>query len=264
MNEQSDGADHPVLPDETTDGSEERPPRPRSTILRLMMAVAVVAILLAAAQGLSGIVLVFALAILALIGVRWVLCLDQREIATFGFWVIAVFANVLYAAACVTPDSTYFGILLIVWLVIVMPAIIRQGISWANGSLHGKAVPNGTRHAAVVSVIFLAVLPVLTLLTSWPLHLNFLIARPSLERLADRVDAGGAVVAPVRTGLFQIVDSAVDPITGNVGLIINRARHGRSGLVRVRPGTPPDDRGPIDGSRLDVPLGGGWRYRQED
>jgi hypothetical protein len=264
MNDLSDGADRPVFPDETMDGAEERPPRARSSILRLMMAVAVVAILLAAGQGLNGIVLVFALAFLALFGVRWVLLRGQREIATLGFWVLAVFANVLYVAACIAPDSTYFGILLLGWLVIVMPAIIGQGMSWANGSLRGNVLLNRSRRTAVVSVIFLAVLPVLTLLTSWPLHLTFLIARPSLESLADRIDAGGAVVAPVRVGLLQIVDSAVAPMTGNVGLIIKRARHGSRGLVRVRPGTPPDVRGPIDGSRLDVPLGEGWWYRQED
>jgi hypothetical protein len=90
-----------------------------------------------------------------------------------------------------------------------------------------------------------------------------LIARPKLDRLANRVDAGSAV-APVRVGLFWIVGSDVDPLTGNAGLIINPARHGRTGLVRIRPGAPPDPRGPIAGSDQDVHLGGGWQYRQGD
>jgi hypothetical protein len=262
MNKLSD-EQHPELSDETMYGPDERPHRTRFTILRLMMAVAVVAILLAVADGLRGIVLVLAVTFLALFGVRWVLLQDQRTIASLGFWVFAVFANVLYAAACITPNSTYFGILFVGWLFIVMPAIIGHGMSWANGSTHGKSVPKRSGHQAVLLVMLLAVLPVLTLLTNWPLRLAFVITRPGLESLANRVDAGSAV-GPVRIGLFQFVGSDVDPITGNVGLIINPVRHRRTGLVRVRPGTPPDPRGPIEGSDLDVPLGGGWRYRQQD
>ena len=263
MNELSD-EELQELPDENVDGSDERPPRARFTILSLMMAVAAVAILLAAADGLRGIVLVLAVTFLALFGVRWVLLQDQREIASLGFWVLVVFANVLYAAACIVPTSTYFGILFLLWFVMIMPAIFGQGMDWVKRSTHGKSVPNRTGHPALLLVMFLAMFPGVTLLTYWPLHLAFLVARPRLENLADRVDAGSAVVAPVRVGYFQIVDSAVDPLSGNVGLITNPVRHGRTGLVRVRPGTPPDARGPIAGSRLDVSLGGGWRYRQQD
>ena len=212
---------------------------------------------------LRGILLILAITFLVLFGVRWVVRLDQREIGSLGFWALAVFANVLYAVACTTPNSAYFGVLILGWLVFVMPAIIGQGTSWANRSTQGKSVPTRTGHPVVLSVVFLAVLPIVTLLTYWPLHLAFLIARPRLDRLANRVDAGSAV-APVRVGLFRIVGSDVDPLTGNVGLIINPARHGRTGLVRIRPGAPPDPRGPIAGSDQDVPLGGGWRYRQGD
>ena len=257
MNEPVDGASS------LDEGSDERPRRARFTILRLMIAVAVVAILLAAAEGLRGVVLVLALTSLVLFGVGWVLRLDQREIGSMGFWVLAVFANVLYAVACTTPNSTYFGVLILGWLVIVMPAIFGQGMSWANRSIREKFVPKRTGHPAVFSVMFLAVLPIVTLLTCWPLHMAFLIARPRLEILANRVDAGSAVL-PIRVGVFQIVGSDVDSLTGNVGLIINPARHGRTGLVRIRPGSPPDTRGPIAGSDLDVVLGGGWRYRQGD
>ena len=258
MNEPSDGSSSlPQVPG-------ERPRRARFTILGLMLAIAVVAILLAAAEKLRGVELVLALTFLALLVVQWVLLQDQRQIASIGFWVLAVFANVLYAIACTAPNFTYFVILFLGWLVIVMPAIIRLGMSWANGLTRGKSIPKRTGHPAMLSVIFLALLPIVTLLTYWPLHLAFLIARPGLESVADRVDAGGAVGAPVRVGFFQIVDSAVDPLSGNVGLIINPVRHGRTGLVRVRPGSPPDTRGPIAGSDLDVVLGGGWRYRQGD
>ena len=247
-------------------------PATRFTILRLMMAVAAVAILLAAALGLRGVLLVLGLTFIVLFGFRWVLAQDQRDIATLGFWVLAVLANLLYAAACSTPDSAYFGVLFLGWLVIVMPAILGQGMSWANRSMRPRSVPKRFGHPAVLLVMFLAVLPFVSLVTFWPLHLAFLIARPQLERLADRVEATSAVgtpgrmvlFQPIRVGWFKIVDSAVDPLSGNVGLVINPARHGRSGLVRVRPGSPPDPRGPIAGSVLDVPLGGGWRYRQQD
>jgi hypothetical protein len=117
---------------------------------------------------------------------------------------------------------------------------------------------------AVLLVMFLAVLPVVTLVTYWPFHVAFLIARPRLESLANRVDAGSAVFAPIWVGLFQFVGSDVDPVTGIVGLIISPARHGRTRLVRARPGNSPDALGPIEGSDLDVPLGNGWRYRQQE
>jgi hypothetical protein len=246
------------------DDPDDRPPRARFTILKLMMAVAVVAILLAVAEGLRGIILVLACTFLALFGVRWVLLRDQREIASLGFWTFAVLANLLYAGASISPDSKYFYILFLGWLVIVMPAIIGQGMSWANGSPHGKSVPKQTARAAVFLVMFLAVLPAVTLLSYWPLRLAFLIARPRLENLANRVDAGSTVGAPIGVGLFQIVNSDVDPMTGNVGLIINPVRHGRTGFVRVRPGNRPDAPGPIEGSELDVPLDGAWRYRQQE
>jgi hypothetical protein len=35
-------------------------------------------------------------------------------------------------------------------------------------------------------------------------------------------------------------------------------------LVRVRPSNRPDAPGPIEGSELDVPLDGAWRYRQQE
>lgn len=38
----------------------------------------------------------------------------------------------------------------------------------------------------------------------WPLHLSYLVARPGLERLAQRLRAGETIPVPVRVGLIMV------------------------------------------------------------
>ena len=118
--------------------------------------------------------------------------------------------------------------------------------------------------AAWVSVGVLAFLPLLTLVTLWPLLLGFVTARPALEHLADQVAAGRTIAYPQQVGLFRIAGSVVDHVSGNVGLLIDPNPSGYTGFVRVRPGTPSNARGPIIGSDLNVDLSAGWSYRGDD
>jgi hypothetical protein len=103
-----------------------------------------------------------------------------------------------------------------------------------------------------------------TVRSLWPLHLAFLAARPALEHLADRVYAGQATGFPRWAGPFRVARTAVDPVTGNVGLMIDPNPGGPTGLVRICPGSPPDPRGPFGWDDLRVDLGWGWEYREED
>src|SRR5262245_6908130 len=106
------------------------------------------------------------------------------------------------------------------------------------------------------------------LLTPWPLRLAFLASRPAMERLADRVAAGRAVTSPEWAGLFQIVGSAVDPTTGNVGLITDPDPAGRSGFVRLSPAVRVDgpywNYRPFVNLNINEHLTGPWWYQNED
>ena len=88
-----------------------------------------------------------------------------------------------------------------------------------------------------------------------------------MEHLADRVESGQAVTSPEWAGLFRVVASAVDPSTGNVGLIIDADPSGRSGFVRasVGPGIPAArSDGPFYNLNFDLQLRGRWWYECED
>jgi hypothetical protein len=85
--------------------------------------------------------------------------------------------------------------------------------------------------------------------------------------VADRVGVGQAVTSPEWVGLFRVVGSAVDPSTGNVGLIIDPDPSGRSGFVRLSPGpNKPGGRrnGPFRNLNFDLQLRGRWWYGRED
>jgi hypothetical protein len=154
--------------------------------------------------------------------------------------------------------------LLFVGLVIAVPTITALGIAWAVLSYRDHSLPERHRQAIGISVFVLTVLPVLTLWTFWPLHMAFVSARPALDRLADQVAVGKAVGFPQQAGLFRILGSAVDPASGNVALLTDDNPNGPNGLVRVRFGNGSNAKGPIVGSNLDVNLGGGWSYRDDD
>jgi len=229
-----------------------------------MIAVVVVVGLLALPTDRSVIVIALSLPCFALIGAQCLVFRGHRHLAAFGFCVLATLTNVLYAAFCVAPDSYLLIPLFLGWLVDVVPTIGGLGAAWAILATRDGAVPRRSPQKAWLSVIALSVLPLVTLCTLWPLHLAFLTARPTLERLADQVAAGQAASFPQRAGLFRVAGSAVDPISGNVGLMIDPNPSGPTGFVRVRRGTPRNRRGPFGWDDLDVDLGWGWEYREED
>jgi hypothetical protein len=64
--------------------------------------------------------------------------------------------------------------------------------------------------------------------------------------------------------MFRLAGSAVEPATGNVGLMIEPNPDGPTGLVRASPGNFQNRAGPFRGDILYVDLGWGWDYREED
>ena len=92
-----------------------------------------------------------------------------------------------------------------------------------------------------------------------------LVSRQALERLADRVEARQAVHFPIHAGVYWIVGAAIDPGSGNVGLIINPSAGGRSGLVSYPPGaTSGPDGGPFYNRFMGMSLGKRWEFVVED
>jgi hypothetical protein len=112
------------------------------------------------------------------------------------------------------------------------------------------------------SVAALAVFPLVTVFTLWPLRLAFLVSRPTLETLANQIAAGKSMTYPQRGGLFRFETSSINSSTGNIGLLIEPNPAHPTGLVRKSPRG--DRSGPISSSGLGVDLGWGWEYRQED
>ncbi len=215
-------------------------------------------------DGLGLIVLACGLPCLAIIGAQWLEFRGDRHLAAIGFWTLATLTNFLYAASCVAPDVFLLGPLFLGWLIIVAPTVGALGRAWARLATRKGAAPRRSHAAAWLSVIALCLLPLVTLLTFWPLRLGFLLVRPGLDRLADQVAAGKATGFPQWVGPFRVARSTVDPVSGNVGLMIDPNPNGPTGLVRVRPFIPPNRNGPFRWDDLLVDLGWGWEYREED
>lgn len=236
----------------------------RFTIRSMMIAVLVVASLLALPGGWGVIVMALALPCLATIGSQWLVFRGHRHLATICFWVPAILSNALFAAFCVSPEVYFLGSVLLVWLVFIMPATAVFGVGWIMLATRKGVLSRGVLPAAWLMVIALTVMPLATVWTLWPLRLAFLTVRPALERLADQVATGQAAGFPQWAGPFRVARSAVDPVSGNVGLMIDPNPNGPTGLVRVRPGIPSNRIGPFGWDDLLVDLGWDWEYREED
>jgi hypothetical protein len=251
-----------------------RRPPVRFTIRSLMIAVAVVAGLLAVL--LSPIALVvasglFYLALIvvpcALIGLPWWLRRGFRRLSALWFGVVAALSNTSIAALCVYLPDFLGAILMFVGWLFTFPIVISAGAAWANVATRQVAKPRRSPWSAWPLVLVLGILPLTMVLTRWPLRLAFLASRPAMDRLAERVLAGQAVAGPEWTGLFRVVGSAVDPASGNVGLITDPCLSGRSGFVRAGggPGAPAGPPiGPLYDLWSDLQLDDRWWYECED
>jgi hypothetical protein len=224
-------------------------------------AIAVVAGLLALPVGWREATIALALPCLGLVLAMQPRPRDKDRRAGLDFWCLAIATNVAYAGFCVAPEVYFLGLASLEWLVLLLPMIACCGASWASGARRP-----GTPTAAWLSVVVLAVLPIATIRTLWPLRLAFRIARPGLERLADRVAAGEEIDYPRWVFPIRVAGAAADPATGNIGLMTDTNPGGPVGFVRVkgRPGTPTVGSRPIGGDDLHIGLADGWCYNEED
>ena len=94
-----------------------------------MIAIVLMAVLMALplAGGIAVVALCIACA--CFIGAEWLVFRGHRRAAGLGFLVLAITANVLYAAACIAPDIYTQILLFPLWLFVAMPAIMAIGLA---------------------------------------------------------------------------------------------------------------------------------------
>jgi hypothetical protein len=229
-----------------------------------MIAVVIVAGLFTLRGEYALIVLACSLMCVGVIGAQWLVYRGHRRVAAFAFWSFATLTNVVYAAMCVAPDIWLLIPLFRGWLFVIVPTVGSLGAAWVRLATRQVDAPRRSVPAMWASVIAACLLPLVTLWTLWPLHLAFITAKPALERLADQVAAGQTAGFPRWVGAFRVARAAVDPVSGNVGLMLDPKPNGQTGLVRVRAVIPANRNGPIRWDDLLVNLGSGWEYREED
>ncbi len=117
--------------------------------------------------------------------------------------------------------------------------------------------------ARLVAVALASLLPFVMIFMFLPQRAAVLISRPALNRLADDVAAGKTVQWPRRVGLLRVTGGVVEPVSGNVGLVLDPNPSGRTGLARIAPGMAGVP-GPFLNLNIDRDMGGGWRFQQED
>jgi hypothetical protein len=230
-----------------------------------MILVAIAAALLALPDGLRVVAAVLSLPCLALFTAWRLLLGGHRRLAAIGFWGMSTLANVLFVAVCAFPGILSFA-LFVLWLFILLPSIAGFGAAWAILATRGEGVTRRSNQLTWMLVIALAVMPGVTAWTVWPFRLEFLTARSSLERVADRIAAGQAISYPQWAGPFRLLGSRVDSETGGVALLTDLNPGGPSGFVRHKGSRTEPYRcfGPIRGDRWHVGLGDGWCYHEED
>jgi hypothetical protein len=241
-----------------------RLPRARFKISSLMIAVALVAGVLAIMRSAAALVLSVGLLYIALIGVLWWMFRGFRRFSALCVGVVAVLTNTLCAFLCVCCLGMSGIVLMsLVWL-FAFPIIVGIGTAWASSATRREARFRRSALVAWPLVVVLAALPLTMLLTHWPFRLAFFASKAALERLADQVATGQPVRRPVRAGLFLVVGSAIDPASGNVGLIIDPDPAGRSGFVRLSPGPNRRRSGPFNNLNYDLRVCDEWWYECED
>lgn len=240
-------------------------PVKRITIRSLMIAIAVIAGLLALPEPWPITAVAFSFPCMSLRYASWLHAHGQLRMARICFWTTAILINGAYSACSVVP-GIHLVLLCMAWFPIVLPTLAGFGIAWGRLASRGVGERRQSTLCLALAVFALTVMPLVTALTAWPSQLTFLMARPALESLADRVAAGQPVTSPRWVGPYRIAASAFDPASGNVGLMTDTRPGGPCGFVRDRrPRSGPHScHRPIRGDWYHFAFVGGWCYHEED
>lgn len=240
-------------------------PRIQFTIRRLMVAIAIAAVLIAMPGGLRVFAAAVSLPCLAIYAARRIAMGGHRALAAIAFWGLAIPVNCLYAACCTSPGMFSWGLFLL-WIPLIVPTLAGFGATWAALEARRGGGHCPSCRTARALVFALAVMPGVTSWTVWPFRLRFLAARSALDRVADQLGAGRAVPFPRDAGPFRLAASRVDPQSRGVALLIDPDPNGPSGFVRHENplAGPYGCFRPIRGDWWHLGLGGGWCYHEED
>lgn len=91
----------------------------------------------------------------------------------------------------------------------------------------------------------------------WPLRAAYLLSRPSLDQVAEDVQAGRAFAGPAQVGLFTIHQAQLNN-HGIVCLWVDMNPAGKAGFVKCRPNYVPANTWSV------VSLDDHWQYIAED
>ena len=212
----------------------------RFKIRTLMIAVAAVAVLLLAVRFPPLVVALFLAACAVLAHGLWLAARRFKRLPAAAFGVAGGMLNLLCFGASMAGSPSIVIIFGALPCLIGTAVVFGFGAAWCFASARDLKLSRRSLVLRWTVVAVISIAPVTMLFTHWPFRLAFLVSRPALERLADEVGGGAPVTMPRCAGMFVIVGSAVDPKTGNVGLITDPNSSGRSGFERYgargRPG----------------------------
>jgi hypothetical protein len=236
----------------------------RFRIGTFMVAVAVVAVLLVGLRfGQALIALFLGGCILTSHGL-WLAARRYKRLPAAAFTVAGLLLNLFCLAVSMTGSYTLVVVLGVLPCLIGTAVAFSFGAAWCAASAPGVTISGHSRALRWTVVAIISIAPLTMILTRWPFRLAFLVSRPALERLADQVVSGVPVTSPRRAGAFVIVGSAVDPTTGNVGLITGPRSSGRSGFERYGARGSRGAAGAFYNFWSETELDANWRFAEED
>ena len=199
---------------------------PRYSIRRLMLLVAAAAWFswLAASilrvQGL-GIAMAYFTVLAGIAIGPWSATRGRPRLAGWAFAGSAAVECVILAVMGVLAINSYMVVYKMMISMLLMPIAAGCGVAWAGGATSAGDGRRLARVAAWSLVALMLVLPASTMFSRWPMRAAFLASRPALDRLADRVAAGGKLASPEWAGLFLVrkAHRVVAP-TAFVGLVV--------------------------------------------
>jgi hypothetical protein len=217
----------------------------RFTIKHLMIVVAVVALALGLIKNYTFFtftsVYIFGLAVLA-----WYPSRRRSRVASWVFFLSAAWLNLSLATQYAYYPVLHNAMFLFLASLIFVPIVPGAGLAWV-----ATRPERSRRIGAALVVALLTALPVSMLATRWPFYLAFHLSSTSLEKLADRVEAGGTITPGQRAGIYRVWGTIPGITAGEIGLLIDPDTRGQFAFVRRR--TPLVGRSPgpegVDGKR---------------
>lgn len=197
---------------------------PQLTIGRLMLAIAGIGLAMGVLQVYTVPALI-TLYFLALAGMAWFVSHAHPKVAFWGFLISAAWLDASIFVMLALAPVFHNAMLLSLASLVFVPIVPGFGLAWL-ATRTGWA--SRLRAAGIVACA--VALAVSMLVTRWPFQLAFYISSPALNRLADRVEAGGSVTPGERAGMYRVSGSMT--IAGDTTLIIDPSPSGRSGFIR--------------------------------